>query len=113
VGYEVHISRRENWFDDEGPGITAAEFEAAVNQSPDLVLVPFPDGWQGSRAPVAELASDTQHHQESGLYWQAGNIRSKNPSNLVIDAMCALARALNARVQDEDGELYGDHDPNP
>jgi hypothetical protein len=108
MGYDVHISRRENWFDDRGPIITVSEFEAAVEHDPDLVLVPVPTDRNGDPQPIAELASDSQLRRESGLRWRAGKISSKNPSDLVIEAMCRLAKTLDARVQGDDGELYGD-----
>ena len=106
MGYDLHITRRENWFDEEGPLITAAEFEIAVDNDPDLALVPVPDGWLGARDPVAQLAADAVPLQESGLCWRAGRISSKNPSDLVVEAMCRLAKALDARVQGDDGEFY-------
>jgi hypothetical protein len=77
MGYDLHITRRENWFDEEGPLITAAEFEAAVDHDPDLALVPVPNGWLGDREPVAQPAADAVLLQEAGLHWCAGRISSK------------------------------------
>ena len=108
MGYDVHISRRENWFDDEGPTIAASEFEAAVEHDPNLALVPVPTDRNGDPQPMAVLASDAQLRRESGLRWRAGRISSKNPSDLLLEAMCRLAERLDARVQGDDGEFYGD-----
>lgn len=105
MGYDVHISRRENWFDDHGPVITMSEFESAVARDPDLVMVPMPDGWQRGPQSVAQLAGDAQR-QESALHWSEGRIVSKHPSSVVIAKMCQLARELGARVQGDDGEFY-------
>jgi hypothetical protein len=67
MGYDVHVSRRENWFDDEGPNITVSEFKAAVDHHPDLTLVPVPADWKGDPQPIAELAGDSRLRRESGL----------------------------------------------
>lgn len=110
MGYDLHITRRENWFDEEGPPITATEFETAVDHDPDLDLVPVPAGRLSDRDPVAQLVVDAVLLLESGLHWRAGRISGKNPSDLVVEAMCRLAKALNAQVQGDDGEFYeGSH----
>ncbi|MET9691967.1 hypothetical protein ABZY81_26375 [Streptomyces sp. NPDC006514] len=80
MGYDVHITRRENWWDEEGQGISAVEWEAVVAAAPGLGMAP--------------------------VWWTAGRIVSKNPSDAVIATMCRVAKALEARVQGDDGEYY-------
>jgi hypothetical protein len=80
MGYDVHITRRENWWDEEGQDISTAEWEAVVAASPSLVTAP--------------------------LWWSAGRIVSKHPSEAVIAKMCEVAKVLEARVQGDDGEYY-------
>ncbi|MFB7260449.1 hypothetical protein [Streptomyces nojiriensis] len=80
MGYDVHITRRENWWDEEGQDISTAEWEAAVAADPGLVMAP--------------------------MWWSAGRIVSKNPSDAVIARMCEVAKTLDARVQGDDGECY-------
>ena len=36
MGYELHITRRKDWADDEGPEITLAEWLALVADDPEL-----------------------------------------------------------------------------
>jgi hypothetical protein len=76
----VHITRRENWWDEHGPDISAAEWEAMVTDDPGLAVVP--------------------------MWWRAGRIVSKNPSDAVIAKMYEVARLLDARVQGDEGEYY-------
>ncbi|MFC5666332.1 hypothetical protein ACFP3U_25610 [Kitasatospora misakiensis] len=80
MGYDVHITRRENWWDEEGQDISAAEWDAVIAADPGLMVVP--------------------------LWWNAGRIVSKNPSDAVIATMREVAKALGARVQGDDGEYY-------
>ena len=80
MGYDVHITRRENWWDEEGQDINTAEWEAVVTADPDLGTAP--------------------------LWWTTGRIVSKNPSDAVIAKMRVVAKALHARVQGDDGEYY-------
>ncbi|WP_042409939.1 hypothetical protein [Streptacidiphilus carbonis] len=80
MGYDVHITRRENWWDEEGQDISVAEWEAVVAADPGLGAVP--------------------------LWWNVGRIVSKNPSDAVITRMREVAKALGARVQGDDGEYY-------
>jgi hypothetical protein len=80
MGYDVHITRRENWWEEDGQDIGAAVWEALVAADPGLVVVP--------------------------LWWNTGRIVSKNPSDAVIATMREVAKALGARVQGDDGEYY-------
>ncbi|MFF0394114.1 hypothetical protein ACFYS8_36220 [Kitasatospora sp. NPDC004615] len=80
TGYDVHSTRRENWWDEEGQDIGAAEWEAVVAADPGLGAAP--------------------------MWWSSGRVVSKHPSDAVIAMMCEVAKALGARVQGDDGEWY-------
>ncbi|MFJ9695586.1 hypothetical protein [Kitasatospora sp. NPDC101183] len=82
MGYDVHITRRENWWDDDGDGrdITEAEWDALVAAEPGLAMAP--------------------------MWWNSGRIVSKNPSDAVIARMREVAAILGARLQGDDGEYY-------
>ncbi|MEU1180828.1 hypothetical protein ABZ464_24870 [Streptomyces sp. NPDC005820] len=80
MGYDVHITRCENWWDEESQDITAAQWEAVVAADPGLVMTP--------------------------MWWSAGRIVSKNPNDALIATMCKVADVLDARVQGDDGEYY-------
>ncbi|WP_327072233.1 hypothetical protein OG196_01125 [Kitasatospora purpeofusca] len=107
MGYDLHITRRENWWDEEGGDIGTAEWEAAVAADPDLVMVPMPEGWQGSAEWVAETVPRKEEEARSEpLWWRTGRIAAKNPSDALVAKMCQLAKVLDARVQGDDGEYY-------
>ena len=104
MGYEVHVTRRENWWDEDGGEISAQEWAAAVC---DLAMVPVPEGWSGQPQWVAEMTTGpAPEFRTEGLYWSAGRIVAKHPTDALITKMCQVARVLGARVQGDDGEYY-------
>ncbi|MEU2296632.1 hypothetical protein, partial [Streptomyces antibioticus] len=107
MGYDIHITRREDWWDEGGPGIATHEWEAVVESDADLSMIPPPSEWSG---PSQWSAVMTTHPDEerfgTALHWASGEIRAKNPSDILIAKMRQVAKALNARVQGDDGEYY-------
>lgn len=98
MGYEIHISRRQDWFDD-GDAITFDEFVRLVSGDAE-----FRHPGQ-SGADFADWRSPKTSY-ESWLCWSEGQIYTKNPEPELIDKMVLLARQLNAKVQGDDGEVY-------
>lgn len=79
MGYDVHITRRENWSDDGGPAIDASEWEAAVAMVPRL----------------AEFA-----------YFDGDEIVCKDPDDGQLKMLASVAKHLDANVIGDDGEKY-------
>ncbi|MEL6233119.1 MAG: hypothetical protein AAFR46_01805 [Pseudomonadota bacterium] len=98
MGYELHITRRADWCD-EGDDITRAEWRALAAADPDLRLSDEAD-------PM--LMADFQTADGPWPFvWFEGRIDVKSPPPAVIRKMHALALAFDARLQGDDGELYG------
>ena len=102
MGYDLHITRAENWSDSDGPHISAAEWQSLVAADPELS--PDPDNgpsfalWRGSGAAA-----------EAWLAWsEPGDIFTKYPDRALVAKMLQLAERLGARVQGDDGEFYTD-----
>lgn len=102
MGYDLHITRKNNWFDEDGPSITEQEWRLAIEQDPEL-----------------QLDTDTCCSMSDGDYvfaaWNGvpgilgyyhGEIRTKNPDEALVRKMVAIARRLGAQVQGDDGEVY-------
>ena len=51
MGYDVHITRRQNWSDPSGPVISLAEWVAVVESDPEMRL----DGYAETRVPDGVL----------------------------------------------------------
>lgn len=97
MGYNVHITRRQYWFDEEGPTITRQEWLDYVAQDPQMQA----DGTAGDAwwRPDA----DTQ----VGLWHQDNRVETKNPGQDTLRKMHQIAQALDARVLGDENEAYG------
>ena len=98
MGYELHITRRKQWFD-EGDDIAREEFLAYVRSDPEFS---YP-GEAGE--DFADWKSPTADYT-TWLQWFDGRVITKNPEAEFVDKMVAVAKKLNAKVQGDDGETY-------
>ncbi|MEL6709571.1 MAG: hypothetical protein AAFP79_14940 [Pseudomonadota bacterium] len=116
----MHITRREFWAD-AGDDIGADEWRAYCLGDPALGLV----GSEGSTSdlddqsedvsdllaewthpsPPERFASDDEPYTVPFDFWR-GSIVVKNPDAAIVQKMCQIADALDARVQGDDGEIY-------
>jgi hypothetical protein len=117
MGYDVHITRKRAWHDEDGEEISLAEWLAVVEAGPAMRL----DGHAEARlAGGAVLTVESEglavwtgwsgHGRSGGMAWfdcRGGMITVKNPDREILRKMWELAQALSARVQGDEGELYG------
>ncbi len=108
MGYDLHITRAENWCENEGHEISPSEWHDIINCDPELRLDPqngphFAIWEHGSLDPAAQ----EEHGRLRGwLNWSYGNIDTKNPDPPLLEKMIDIARLLDARVQGDEGEWY-------
>ena len=100
MDYDIHITRKEFWADEDGPQISFDEWREYLATDPTIELDP--------ENPDEEnyiLAS----HPERWPIWcdSSGDIYTKNPDARVITKFVEIARAMQASVQGDDGEVYG------
>ena len=99
AGYDVHITRKENWFDETGPCITAKDLQRLLkadksvradkeNPGPNFVVT-----LPGEQFPL-------------WLSHDKCNLETKNPSPNALKKLSAIAKFLDARAQGDDGETY-------
>jgi hypothetical protein len=100
MGYDLHITRREYWIDDDGPSIALQEWQNYVAGDPDISTDaenPGPENY------IVTLQSDRWP-----LWWdKRGEVFTKNPDDRLIAKMVAIAAKLDARVLGDDEEIYG------
>jgi hypothetical protein len=108
VGYDLHITRRENWSDTTGPAITEAEWRAAIESDPELTL----DTQTRCTMADGEYIFAAWNGRAGELGYFGGEITAKNPDPALVRKMVQLAQVLGAAVQGDDGESYGE-DGNP
>ncbi len=99
MGYGLHITRKKDWADPNGPQISSDEWLAYIATDPQLQLDP------NFRGHAVRLLVESEH-MEPLLEWFHGDIYTKNPDEPIVKKMLEIAKALRARVQGDDGEFY-------
>lgn len=102
MGYELHITRKENWSDEEGPAISEAEWRRLIAQDPELQL----DTDTRCSMSDGEYVFAAWNGKTGALGYYNGEITAKNPEEPLIRKMVAIAQRLGATVQGDDGERY-------
>ncbi len=116
MGYDVHITRRTPWWEDEGEQITTQEWAAVVAADPELEMVQVARASPRGQDVVLEyrhewLAQMVTHPERdthgAWLDWRRnGSIVVKNPDALLLKKMREIAGVLGARVQGDDDEYH-------
>ncbi|MES9948589.1 MAG: hypothetical protein ABW118_06515 [Candidatus Thiodiazotropha sp.] len=117
MGYDLHITRKAEWFEEEGDEITLDEWCDFVNSSADMRL----DGYAEAETPDGVLRIESEglsvwtgysgNEKDGNMAWFdyfEGNIKVKNPDSEIIKKMYQIAQSLNAKVQGEECEVYGE-----
>jgi hypothetical protein len=117
MGYEIHITRKTEWFDKDGPNISLEDWKAYISSDPDMRLDGYAEAITGNgdvlRVENEGLAVWTAYsgHGVNGnkawLYPGSGGIIAKNPDEEILRKLFEIAQALGARVVGDDGEEYG------
>ncbi|MFL9858840.1 hypothetical protein PQR72_24430 [Paraburkholderia madseniana] len=116
MGYDVHITRKENWFDD-GPEIGLQEWKTFIDTDDEMRL----DGYAEAKLPgghALRVDSDglavwtafrgnTDGGNMAWFDYRSGNVVVKNPDVAILNKMWQIAQKLGARVQGDDCEIYG------
>jgi hypothetical protein len=115
VGYDVHITRKQNWSDPGGPEISLAEWIAVVESDPEMRM----DGYAETTVPngvlriqregLAVWIAHSRHNKPGNMVWFMffeGNVAVKNPDPEILKKMWSLAQRLDALVQGDEGEIY-------
>lgn len=116
MGYDVHITRKRDWFEREQRGISLEEWASYIKSDPSMRL----DGVARATAPsgdVIEMISPGiavwtaySGHEDGRIAWfdlsRSGNVSVKNPDPEILGKMWQIAQALNAKVQGDEGEIY-------
>lgn len=115
MGYDIHITRKLNWFDREGPAISLDEWRGLIKADAEMRL----DGYAQAeltdggtfRVEGAGLAVWTGYSRAgtAGNAWfdlRNGNVVVNNADAEIRRKMYAFAQRLSAKVQGDDGEFY-------
>lgn len=112
MGYEVHITRKVEWSDENGPRISENEWKAYVASDSELVITGAAEqaNPNGETIRIAQpLLTEWRRHSSRSPVWFSyfeGNLSVKNPDEECLAKMRQIAAKLLARVQGDDGEFY-------
>jgi len=117
MGYEVHIARNEEWWDeDAGGGIASDEWNAYVASDETMRLenvaeANMPDGHvlRYENQGLALWVNYSAHDESGNKAWfdfRDGCISVKNPDEEILRKMHQIASQLDARVLGDEGEEY-------
>jgi hypothetical protein len=113
MAYEVHITRKVNWFDEEGPSITLEDWRLYAIEDKDLKLDALPEqsGDQSTlrmESPGSALWA-TRKAQGKGQVWFRhfrDRVTVRDPDVETLMKMYKMAGKLGGKVQGNDGEFY-------
>ena len=116
MGYEVHITRKAAWFEDDGPIISLNEWLEYVSADSEMRA----DGYAEAQTPDGVLRFDNPgiavwtaypgHGIGGKLAWFChfgDRVTVKNPDAAILRKMYQIAASLSAKVQGDEGEVYG------
>lgn len=122
MGYDVHITRRQNWFDEDGPAISIDEWLKVVASDPEMRMDGHAEAVTSNGSVIrveneglAVWVKYSGHQPDGNMAWfdfRGGRITAKNPDAEILKKMWALAQRLSAKVQGDEGESY-DKDGEP
>ena len=117
MGYEIHITRKTEWFDEDGPEISLEEWEAYITSDPEMRLDGYAeaitkngDVFRIEGDGIAVWTAYSGHGVDGNMAWLSpgsGGIVAKNPDREILAKMFEIAQALGARVVGDEGEEYG------
>ncbi len=102
MGYEIHITRRNNWSDFGPPAISLAEWKLAADQYNDFVIGDVSDSEDEDAKAMCRRGACRY------FFYSDGQISVKKPTRQVLLRMCEIAKVLNVKVIGDDGETYNE-----
>lgn len=125
MGYEVHITRKATGWDDRGDPatISLAEWQAYAADDPEMQVdallnttnrTDAPTNWELTGASIwVPYSKNGRGGRYARFAHQGDGITVEDPDEEILTKMLAVAHALGARVQGNDGEYFDEHDTQP
>lgn len=100
MGYDLHITRKESWFDEEGPKISFTEWVSYVALDPEIEA--------DIDNPRKQNFVYISNSERRPLWWdERGEVYTKSPDDAMIGKLIDIAKALQAAVLGDENEIYG------
>ncbi len=101
MGWEIHITRAEDWPDSDKHQINAEECLALVEADQELTIDP-----RGNGPYFALWLLHWVEGDHPWFDWSRGAVSTKAPDRKTLGKALEIARHFGARVQGDDGEEY-------
>jgi hypothetical protein len=124
MGYDAHITRKQHWADEaDNATISLAEWLAYVAADPEMQLDNHAEAPAGATGTTLGIDSSeglsvwlpySKNGRAGNYAWfahEGDRVTVKNPDEEILGKMLAVAHALGARVQGDDGEYYDEVAP--
>jgi hypothetical protein len=100
MGWELHMTRADDWSQSADRPITAEEWLAVVAADPELHI-------DEANGRYFAVWSHPRSKSDGGWFdWADGQVSTKQPDRPVLKKLLQLADKLGATVQGDDGEVY-------
>jgi len=116
MGYEVHITRKKEWFSEDGPALSLEDWLDYVSRDHELradgfaeATTPSGDTIRVDSPGIAVWTAYSGHSVDGNMAWFChfgDRITVKNPDPEILQKMHQIASSLGARVQGDEGEEY-------
>lgn len=103
MGYDLHITRAEDWANKDENPISAQEWLELIKDDPELIPSP-------KNGEYFVIWRGTVQYPETWFDWQDGDIYTKNPDKATLWKLFQMAQRLRAQLQGDDGEVWGAQD---
>lgn len=113
MAYDIHIIKRNNWFD-KGADISLKEWREVIDEDPTLepakkVEGESKDGQKFEFQLKGSQLAKWKNPVFNDIVWlnyHDGEITISNPNDAIIKKAKELAGKLGAKVQGDEGEIY-------
>jgi len=102
MGYDIHITRRENWSATGEPEITLQEWQQVVASDPELE----PLNVSSSKVQMCLRDQKGEPLAARYFYYVDGAVFVRKSNRSVLQKMLAIARQLNSHVVGDEDEIY-------
>ena len=117
MGYDIHITRQDNWYDDDiSKQISLKEWKEYLERDSEMRLDNFAEAklQKGDKirmqneglAVWTSYPGDSVESNHAWFDFRNGNITVKNPDDVIMKKMLSIAEKLEARMQGDEGEIY-------
>ncbi len=105
MGYQLHITRADDWIDSENHPIPRAEWHTFADSRPDLRREGTVTWGDIGEEPIFEHTCT--NGSEVSLWWREGEVKIAGAYDReAIDTLYPMARELGANLIGDDGEHY-------